>query len=212
MSTIGEGGSFGELALIYGTPRAATVKVSHSLRCWPLRLLQNSIAWNYLYSFLVDMNGCLVLIYCVNRQRSTLMFNVLFSRATWHLHLTPDRLPCQHLLTQFLLAGSSCCPTCSVKVLKAIGWWFVGLSTPSSHLKDVDITKPYANHLHLNQQSTVKTAYMHVHMIFRTQHSTEQFWSSCLLSPDGHRCLDVVYWTRGILCTILISTVMITLL
>ena len=28
VSTIGEGGSFGELALIYGTPRAATVKVS----------------------------------------------------------------------------------------------------------------------------------------------------------------------------------------
>ena len=27
ISTIGEGGSFGELALIYGTPRAATVKV-----------------------------------------------------------------------------------------------------------------------------------------------------------------------------------------
>ena len=27
VSTIGEGGSFGELALIYGTPRAATVKV-----------------------------------------------------------------------------------------------------------------------------------------------------------------------------------------
>ena len=26
MSCIGEGGSFGELALIYGTPRAATVK------------------------------------------------------------------------------------------------------------------------------------------------------------------------------------------
>lgn len=26
--TIGEGGSFGELALIYGTPRAATVKAS----------------------------------------------------------------------------------------------------------------------------------------------------------------------------------------
>jgi len=31
VSTIGEGGSFGELALIYGTPRAATVKVSISL-------------------------------------------------------------------------------------------------------------------------------------------------------------------------------------
>lgn len=29
VSTIGDGGSFGELALIYGTPRAATVKVSH---------------------------------------------------------------------------------------------------------------------------------------------------------------------------------------
>ena len=27
VNTIGEGGSFGELALIYGTPRAATVKV-----------------------------------------------------------------------------------------------------------------------------------------------------------------------------------------
>ena len=30
MVTIGEGGSFGELALIYGLPRAATVKVSKS--------------------------------------------------------------------------------------------------------------------------------------------------------------------------------------
>ena len=30
MVTIGEGGSFGELALIYGTPRAATVKASSS--------------------------------------------------------------------------------------------------------------------------------------------------------------------------------------
>jgi len=29
VSTIGEGGSFGELALIYGTPRAATLKVCH---------------------------------------------------------------------------------------------------------------------------------------------------------------------------------------
>lgn len=30
VSTIGEGGSFGELALIYGTPRAATIKVSNT--------------------------------------------------------------------------------------------------------------------------------------------------------------------------------------
>ena len=34
MSAISEGGSFGELALIYGTPRAATIKVSiHSAYC-----------------------------------------------------------------------------------------------------------------------------------------------------------------------------------
>ena len=32
--TIGEGGSFGELALIYGTPRAATVKASTELKLW----------------------------------------------------------------------------------------------------------------------------------------------------------------------------------
>ena len=31
VSTIGEGGSFGELALIYGTPRAATIKVGDTL-------------------------------------------------------------------------------------------------------------------------------------------------------------------------------------
>lgn len=30
VSVIGEGGAFGELALIYGTPRAATIKVSLS--------------------------------------------------------------------------------------------------------------------------------------------------------------------------------------
>merc|ERR1719427_1780778 len=31
---IGEGGSFGELALIYGTPRAATVKASSDVKLW----------------------------------------------------------------------------------------------------------------------------------------------------------------------------------
>ncbi|KAI4893535.1 hypothetical protein NFI96_010360 [Prochilodus magdalenae] len=31
---IGEGGSFGELALIYGTPRAATVKAKTDLKLW----------------------------------------------------------------------------------------------------------------------------------------------------------------------------------
>ncbi|CAH8608463.1 unnamed protein product [Heterobilharzia americana] len=33
-STIGEGGSFGELALIYGTPRAATVKAKTEVKLW----------------------------------------------------------------------------------------------------------------------------------------------------------------------------------
>lgn len=34
MTNIGEGGSFGELALIYGTPRAATVKAKTDLKLW----------------------------------------------------------------------------------------------------------------------------------------------------------------------------------
>jgi cAMP-dependent protein kinase regulator len=34
VSTIGEGGSFGELALIYGTPRAATVKAKTDVKLW----------------------------------------------------------------------------------------------------------------------------------------------------------------------------------
>uniref|UniRef100_A0A8C5QNT0 cAMP-dependent protein kinase type I-alpha regulatory subunit n=1 Tax=Leptobrachium leishanense TaxID=445787 RepID=A0A8C5QNT0_9ANUR len=34
MTSIGEGGSFGELALIYGTPRAATVKAKSNVKLW----------------------------------------------------------------------------------------------------------------------------------------------------------------------------------
>ncbi|XP_076447504.1 cAMP-dependent protein kinase regulatory subunit isoform X4 [Babylonia areolata] len=34
VTTIGEGGSFGELALIYGTPRAATVKAKNDVKLW----------------------------------------------------------------------------------------------------------------------------------------------------------------------------------
>ncbi|XP_011430376.3 cAMP-dependent protein kinase regulatory subunit isoform X1 [Magallana gigas] len=34
VTTIGEGGSFGELALIYGTPRAATVKAKGDVKLW----------------------------------------------------------------------------------------------------------------------------------------------------------------------------------
>ena len=36
VTTIGEGGSFGELALIYGTPRAATVSVTTSQSLFPI--------------------------------------------------------------------------------------------------------------------------------------------------------------------------------
>ncbi|XP_026316831.1 cAMP-dependent protein kinase type I regulatory subunit isoform X2 [Hyposmocoma kahamanoa] len=36
VTTIGEGGSFGELALIYGTPRAATVRARTTLKLWGL--------------------------------------------------------------------------------------------------------------------------------------------------------------------------------
>jgi len=34
VTTLGEGGSFGELALIYGTPRAATVKAASQVKMW----------------------------------------------------------------------------------------------------------------------------------------------------------------------------------
>lgn len=48
MLTISENGSFGELALIYGTPRAATVKASTDCKLWAIdretyrRILMNS--------------------------------------------------------------------------------------------------------------------------------------------------------------------------
>ncbi|CAG2178372.1 unnamed protein product, partial [Oppiella nova] len=49
VTTIGEGGSFGELALIYGTPRAATVKARNHVKLWAIdrdtyrRILMGSI-------------------------------------------------------------------------------------------------------------------------------------------------------------------------
>ena len=36
VSTIGEGASFGELALIYGTPRAADVRARTNLKLWAI--------------------------------------------------------------------------------------------------------------------------------------------------------------------------------
>ncbi len=34
VNTVGEGGSFGELALIYGTPRQATVRARAEVKLW----------------------------------------------------------------------------------------------------------------------------------------------------------------------------------
>jgi len=36
MGSIGETGSFGELALIYGTPRAATIKAKTDVKLWAI--------------------------------------------------------------------------------------------------------------------------------------------------------------------------------
>lgn len=36
VTVIGEGGSFGELALIHGTPRAATVRAKTDMKLWGL--------------------------------------------------------------------------------------------------------------------------------------------------------------------------------
>lgn len=51
-TSVGEGGSFGELALIYGTPRAATVKAKTNVKLWGIdrdsyrRILMASIPQN----------------------------------------------------------------------------------------------------------------------------------------------------------------------
>lgn len=69
-TSVGEGGSFGELALIYGIPRAATVKAKTNVKLWGIdrdsyrRILMASIflavaadssscvlAWNYAFGF-----------------------------------------------------------------------------------------------------------------------------------------------------------------
>lgn len=75
-TSVGEGGSFGELALIYGTPRAATVKAKTNVKLWgidrdsyrrilmasipladvwlmPLTEVAVCITWNYASGFTV---------------------------------------------------------------------------------------------------------------------------------------------------------------
>ncbi|NXE43115.1 KAP0 kinase, partial [Ptilorrhoa leucosticta] len=56
-TSVGEGGSFGELALIYGTPRAATVKAKTNVKLWGIdrdsyrRILMASIPQNLEFCF-----------------------------------------------------------------------------------------------------------------------------------------------------------------
>ncbi|NXL76939.1 KAP0 kinase, partial [Leptocoma aspasia] len=56
-TSVGEGGSFGELALIYGTPRAATVKAKTNVKLWGIdrdsyrRILMASIPQNLDWCF-----------------------------------------------------------------------------------------------------------------------------------------------------------------
>lgn len=58
VTSISEGGSFGELALIYGTPRAATVKAKTDLKLWGIdrdsyrRILMVGL------SLMTCLNGC----------------------------------------------------------------------------------------------------------------------------------------------------------
>ncbi|NXO64931.1 KAP0 kinase, partial [Phainopepla nitens] len=61
-TSVGEGGSFGELALIYGTPRAATVKAKTNVKLWGIdrdsyrRILMASIPQNLELCFGGDGN------------------------------------------------------------------------------------------------------------------------------------------------------------
>lgn len=73
---ISEGGSFGELALIYGTPRAATVRARTALKLWGLdrdsyrRILMGSTIrkrrmYDEFLSRVSILGGLVVLIDCV---------------------------------------------------------------------------------------------------------------------------------------------------
>lgn len=56
VTSIGEGGSFGELALIYGTPRAASVRAKTNVKLWGIdrdsyrRILMVGILFNWFLS------------------------------------------------------------------------------------------------------------------------------------------------------------------
>lgn len=63
MTNISEGGSFGELALIYGTPRAATVKAKTDLKLWGID--RDS------YRRILMVSGTLARTFCQRRRHSS---------------------------------------------------------------------------------------------------------------------------------------------
>ena len=69
--TIGEGGSFGELALIYGTPRAATVTAATNIKLWGIDRWQSYQRYLYLSKIYIELSH----YYFVQAQvRTTLCF------------------------------------------------------------------------------------------------------------------------------------------
>ena len=126
-----------------------------------------------------------------------------------HLHLAPDRQPCQHLITQFLQAGcSSWCSTNIFKALKATEWWSVGLLTTASSLKDVNITQHtvaiYPQSLAgCKPKPTVNcknSSRVCVSLCTTVIHNTAQNSYDNISSypPDNHHCSDVVYGREGL--------------
>ena len=55
VSVIGEGGAFGELALIYGTPRAATIKVLYLYK-FALSIKNEQTIWHNLSNY-IDLHS-----------------------------------------------------------------------------------------------------------------------------------------------------------
>jgi len=135
----------------------------------------------------------------------------------WH-QLDHIQITCTSLRTynhastkplNFLQAGcSSWHPTNSVKALKAIGCWFVSLSTRASSLKDVGITRQivaiYSQPLLRCKPKPIvnckNCSCVCISLCTTVVHATPQNSSDNLPShpPDSHHCSDVVYWRREV--------------
>lgn len=125
VTNIGEGGSFGELALIYGTPRAATVKAKTDLKLWGIdrdsyrRILMVRIwapasantlpARCFLACLVCDVMGQLGTLTRgkVAQQNTQTLSSVMYVQ----LNLLPLRLPSCHLRSFSRVAVSDAQPT-----------------------------------------------------------------------------------------------------